>query len=532
MDVADDVLSPGAPMTGASPTVGAVFFMTLLMAAASGLGAVPFFFVRRLSPRLAALANALACGVMLAASFDLVHEGEPHGAILVVVGVCFGAVFIALTQRALRDQEDVKFGLLRGADARKTLLMVGIMTAHSLGEGSGVGVSFGGERGWTQGTLVTLAIGAHNVPEGMAVATVLAARGVSPWKCAGWAVATSLPQPLLAVPAFVFVETFAALLPLGMGFAAGCMIWITVAELLPDALEGADAGAVATTATVAAAALEAFRMWTEALERADAAHLGLPGSTSKFDRPFLGSESVAKGTYGSVPTAAVSAIAAIAADPNPKTENRKRKPKTNTGAGETLTAGSFVPTERSSGGESAVEALERLAAASNSRKAAAMRAAEFARATVGGGGADGNAGELSGELSPTANATGGASGSGDAAAVAALALATLVVPLLCVAAAAAAPAYARESSRGESHLEAVPRRRAIWHRRRAGVRAGARRAAGRGGGRRRGGRVGEAGGRVSAVSFRGPKPVHPRGPRRRGGRARAPAPGGARARAR
>ena len=116
MDVADDVLSPGAPMTGASPTVGAVFFMTLLMAAASGR-ARPFFFVRRLSPRLAALANALACGVMLAASFDLVHEGEPHGAILVVVGVCFGAVFIALTQRALRDQEDVKFGLLRGADA-------------------------------------------------------------------------------------------------------------------------------------------------------------------------------------------------------------------------------------------------------------------------------------------------------------------------------------------------------------------------------------------------------------------------------
>ena len=141
---------------------------------------------------------------------------------------------------------------------------------------------------------------------------------------------------------------------------------------------------MATTATVAAAALEGRSACrTEALERADAAHLGLPGSTSKFDRPFLGSESVAKGTYGSVPTAAVSAIAAIAADP-PKTENRKRKPKTNTGAGETLTAGSFVPTERSSGGESAVEALERLAAASNSRKAAAMRAAEFARATVGG----------------------------------------------------------------------------------------------------------------------------------------------------
>ena len=80
-----------------------------------------------------------------------------------------------------------------------------------------------------------------------------------------------------------------------------------------------------------------------------------------------------------------------------------------------------------------------------------MRAAEFARATVGGGGADGNAGELSGELSPTANATGGASGSGDAAAVAALALATLVVPLLCVAAAAAAPRLMPASQAAASH---------------------------------------------------------------------------------
>ena len=427
LDVAGDIASPGAHMTGASPTVGAVFFMTLLMAAASGLGAVPFFFVRRLSPRLAALANALACGVMLAASFDLVHEGEPHGALLVVVGVCLGAVFIALTQRALRDQEDVRFGLLRGAEARKTLLMVGIMTAHSLGEGSGVGVSFGGERGWTQGTLVTLAIGAHNVPEGMAVATVLAARGVSPWKCAGWAVVTSLPQPLLAVPAFVFVETFAALLPLGMGFAAGCMIWITVAELLPDALEAADASAVATTATLAAAALEAFRMWTEALERADAASLGVREDGRSTHRP-IGLENESKGTYGSIPTG--ESVSTDGAEPKP------RRHRAEPGRGETLTTGSFVPAERSSGGESAAEALDRLAAASTERKAAAMRAAEFARASVGGDAAEG-AGVGVG-LSAAETSTGAVS-SGDAAAVAALALATLVVPLLCFIAAAAVP---------------------------------------------------------------------------------------------
>ena len=51
----------------------------------------------------------------------------------------------------------------------------------------GAGVSFSGGKGWAQGQLVTLAIGVHNIPEGMAVATVLAARGVPAWKCAAGA---------------------------------------------------------------------------------------------------------------------------------------------------------------------------------------------------------------------------------------------------------------------------------------------------------------------------------------------------------
>jgi zinc transporter ZupT len=365
------------------------------------------------------------------------HEGEPHGAFLVVVGVCFGAVFIALTQRALRDQEDVKFGLLRGADARKTLLMVGIMTAHSLGEGSGVGVSFGGERGWTQGTLVTLAIGAHNIPEGMAVATVLAARGISPWKCAGWAVVTSLPQPLLAVPAFMFVETFAALLPLGMGFASGCMIWITVAELLPDALEGADASAVATAATVAAAALEAFRMWTEALERADA-RLGLGTAATRVELTDP-SSIVSTGAYSTI-TTGEDHLETGEDHPSSKAA-LKPKPRPEPGLGATLTTGSFVPADSSRVAESAVEALDRLARSSSEKKAAGLRAAELARATAEGAGiglgavatsAPADASSVSVTAS-RASATSAAKGDPDS--TFALAAATMVVPLVCLLAA-------------------------------------------------------------------------------------------------
>ena len=86
---------------------------------------------------------------------------------------------------------------------------------------------------------MTLAIGLHNVPEGLAVATVLSARGIPPRQALLWTLATALPQPLVALPSFLFVDTFSALLPVALGFAAGCMIWMVFAELLPDALADA-----------------------------------------------------------------------------------------------------------------------------------------------------------------------------------------------------------------------------------------------------------------------------------------------------
>ena len=107
--------------------------------------------------------------------------------------------------------------------ARKGLLIVGIMTAHSFTEGVGLGVSFGS--GTDLGLFITLAIAVHNIPEGLAISLVLVPRGVGAGRAAFWSVFSSLPQPLMAVPAFAFVEAFGPLLPYGLGFAAGAMTW-------------------------------------------------------------------------------------------------------------------------------------------------------------------------------------------------------------------------------------------------------------------------------------------------------------------
>ena len=85
------------------------------------------------------------------------------------------------------------------------------------------------------------------------MASVMAARGAPLRRVLLWTAVTSLPQALAAPPAYVFVDAFRGLLPLALGFAAGCMMWVVLAELLPDALGAAAPESVATAATAAAA---------------------------------------------------------------------------------------------------------------------------------------------------------------------------------------------------------------------------------------------------------------------------------------
>ncbi|GJP62495.1 hypothetical protein CLOP_g16397 [Closterium sp. NIES-67] len=250
------------------------------MAAATGLGSLPFFFME-MEEEWAGVCNGVACGVMMAASFDLVSEGRLHdsgsGGACVVVGIILGGLFIVVSQRILEQFGDVKMMDLKGASANRVVLILVIMTLHSFGEGSGVGVSFAGPRGLSQGLLVTIAIAVHNVPEGLAMTLVMVARGVRPRNAMLWSVFTSLPQPLVAVPAFLGANTFTQFLPLCMGFAAGCMIWIVFGEVLPECIkEGANSSHVASAATLSVAFMEALGAFLEGADSPASWHRLVP----------------------------------------------------------------------------------------------------------------------------------------------------------------------------------------------------------------------------------------------------------------
>jgi ZIP family zinc transporter len=204
-------------------------------ALATGLGAVPVFALGARADGLRPLMWGIAAGVMTVASVVglLAPALDAGSAVQVAGGLLAGVVFLLVARRALASR-DVHVGALRGAGVRRSVLVFGVLLVHSLPEGFAIGTAFASEREGL-GVFVLLAIALQNVPEGTAAAIPMRDAGFPPAQQFWAAVATSAPQPVGAVVAFVLVEQIAGLLPVSFAFAAGAMLALVTLELVPQA---------------------------------------------------------------------------------------------------------------------------------------------------------------------------------------------------------------------------------------------------------------------------------------------------------
>lgn len=235
-----------------------VFIYALITALATGIGAIPFFFIKKISDSFLGKANAIAAGLMLSASYNLIFEGYREDEVMTLIGMISGVAFVILADKWMNRSFDMEVKDLVGAGSKKMLLFLGIMTIHSFAEGVSVGVSFANTLEF--GVFIAIAIAVHNIPEGLAISLVMVPKGTSPLKAVGWSIFSSLPQPLMAIPAFLFVDTFREYLPLGLGLAAGAMIWMVFAELIPEALEKCEPHKIGFWVTVAIMGMTAFQI--------------------------------------------------------------------------------------------------------------------------------------------------------------------------------------------------------------------------------------------------------------------------------
>jgi ZIP family zinc transporter len=234
--------------------VAIIFVYSLLTAIACGLGAIPFFFLKNISKQGIGIAKSIAAWLMIAASFGMINEWLNHGVRWIFFGILIGMAIVMGAKVLVHKHEwHITFGNTKGKTAGELLLFLAIMTVHSGTEGIAMGFAFGPS--WKLWLLVALVMAIQNIPEWLAIASVMVPKGISPWKAVRWSIFSSLPQPLVAVPAFLFVSAFQPLLPWGLGFAAGAMLWMSFSELLPEAIENTPSEYIATIATISIACM-------------------------------------------------------------------------------------------------------------------------------------------------------------------------------------------------------------------------------------------------------------------------------------
>jgi len=216
--------------------------VTLLLAAsatafATGLGAIPVFFLGDRAVRLTPPLLGFAAGVMGVASIAglLIPAADEGSALAVAGGLVVGVALVAFARRRLNPE--ATFMGRSGAGARTSALVFLVLFVHSFPEGFAVGTAFASDRAGLS-LFVILAIAIQNIPEGTSVAIPMAAAGFSRTRQFWAAVGTSAPQPVGALVAFLLVEQIQSLLPFSFAFAAGAMLALIAVELLPKAYAG------------------------------------------------------------------------------------------------------------------------------------------------------------------------------------------------------------------------------------------------------------------------------------------------------
>jgi ZIP family zinc transporter len=227
-----------------SPSL-AGFLGSLVAGLATGVGALPVLAIRRISDQAQDVMLGFAAGVMLAASFFSlilpaleIVEGQGSTKLVavsvVIAGILLGAASLWALNRHIPHEH---FFLGReGPDTKhikRIWLFVLAITLHNFPEGLAVGVSFGGDD-FGRGVAVATGIGLQNMPEGLAVAVALLGLHYTRWQAFLVALLTGLAEPIGGLIGVVAVTWAGSLLPWGLAYAAGAMIFVISDEIIPE----------------------------------------------------------------------------------------------------------------------------------------------------------------------------------------------------------------------------------------------------------------------------------------------------------
>ena len=219
-----------------------VLLTALGVGGATVLGSLIGFVFKNISHKFSDIVLSFAAGVMLAAAvlgliLPAVEYGGDYGLLFTISGIFAGALCLNLVDKAVphlhrlvgAEDEDHP----NNQKLSKVLLFVTAIAIHNLPEGIAAGVSFGSGND-AEALLIAGGIALQNIPEGMVIIGPMLAAGVSPKRTFLCALATGLVEVVGTVLGYLAVSVATAILPFGLAFAGGTMLYVISDEMIPE----------------------------------------------------------------------------------------------------------------------------------------------------------------------------------------------------------------------------------------------------------------------------------------------------------
>ena len=224
------------------------FWGILIPFLGTSLGAGCVFFLKKsLSDGIQRALTGFAAGVMVAASvWSLLIPAMEQAADLgrlaffpAAVGFWLGILFLLLLDHLIPHlhQNSLQAEGPK-SQLQRTTMMVLAVTLHNIPEGMAVGAAYAGcvaagAAVPAAAFTLALAIAIQNVPEGAIVALPLRTAGAGKGRAFLGGVLSGAVEPLAAGVTVLAAALIVPALPWLLGFAAGAMLYVVAAELLP-----------------------------------------------------------------------------------------------------------------------------------------------------------------------------------------------------------------------------------------------------------------------------------------------------------
>ena len=229
-----------------------VLLTALGIGGATVIGALLGFIFKKISHTFSDMVLSRAAGVMLAAAvigliLPSLEYGTGHTALPVtVIGIFCGALCLNLLDRVVPHLHrlagvDQEAHPDKTAQLNKVLLFVLAIGIHNLPEGIAAGVGFGTGNS-AEALTIAAGIALQNVPEGMVIIAPMLAAGMSTQRTFWAALATGFVEVIGTLLGYFAVTLSAAVLPFALAFAGGTMLYVISDEMIPETHHGNEGG--------------------------------------------------------------------------------------------------------------------------------------------------------------------------------------------------------------------------------------------------------------------------------------------------